>query len=360
MAKDKCRVFGPSLVERFAGQNWGYRPEKQREKADADSEILKRKEQGEEVTLEGQGCTPLEEPLPKYQRAGCEFIEPHDASELWGRHRIVFGRDRHTREALVGYGGSGCTTAGSIDIVVGSQGSKPDPKITAGPNFFTDAARIYISQRADIDRYFNLPIDENLGILDSVNRSAIGIKADSVRIIGREGIRLVTNSRTGGSTPKEFNSRGERIQSDGPDRGIHLIAHRRVGTFRTMNPTIGAIPPFFEINRLQGLVKGENLIRCLDILVDQIMDLSLVVENFSQAQMEYNMRLAFHTHPTSGGVAFPDPGNIGGWAKTVLFQMKDHIFTLGTFNFKLGTWFKMNFLSTTSPLSFLSRYNKTN
>ena len=107
-------------------------------------------------------------------------------------------------------------------------------------------------------------------------------------------------------------------------------------------------------------MKGENLVRCLEHLVDQILDLSQAVEDFSQAQMKYNLRLAFHTHPTTGGVAFPSPGNITGWAAATISQIKDHIMVLGTFNFKLGTWFKMNFLSTTSDLSFLSRYNKTN
>ena len=360
MAKDKCRTFGPTLLQRATGEKWGFSIEKQNAKARADKEVERRKGQGEEVILEGQGCTHLDEPLPRFERADCEFVEPQNNPELWGRHRVVFGRDRHTREALTGYGGRGCTTAGSIDLVVGSQGSKPNPENAVGPNFFTDAARIYISQRADIDKYFNLPIDENVGILSSDNRSAIGIKADSVRIIGREGIRLVTNARTNGSTPKEFNSRGERIQSDGPDRGIHLIAHRRTGTYRAPNPILGKLPVTLEVNRLQSLVKGENLVVCLEHLVDQVMDLSLAVENFSQAQMEYNLRLAFHSHPTSGGVAFPDPGNIGGWAKSTLSQIKDHILVLGTFNYKLGTWYKNTFLSSTSPFSFLSRYNKTN
>jgi len=47
-------------------------------------------------------------------------------------------------------------------------------------------------------------------------RSGIGIKADAVRIIGREGIKLVT-----GTTPKERNSSGEKLNTT---YGIDLIA----------------------------------------------------------------------------------------------------------------------------------------
>ena len=369
MANEKLRAFGPTTLQRVKGEQWGYDAAKQAERESLDQDLIARRNSGEKILLEGEDCGSLVEPLPKYQKAGCEIVHPKDASHLWGRHRIVFGRDRHTRENE-GYGGLGATTAGSIDIVVGSQGSKPNPRNSVGPNFYGDAARIYVSQRADIDRYFSLPIDESIGIKDSINRSAIGMKADSIRIIGREGIRLVTNARTGNSTPQEFNSRGEKIESDGPDRGIHLIAHERVGTYEATDPHLFRPTPSFlvdqgppaslKIHRLQPLVKGHNLSLCIEEIVDMIADLAIAVENFSQAQMQFNTRLAFHTHPTTGGVAFPDTGNITGWAQATISQLKDHVFALGTFGYKINTWFKLNYLSNTSPVSFLSRYNKTN
>ena len=50
-----------------------------------------------------------------------------------------------------------------------------------------DAARIYISQRADIDEYFDIA-DGSVGHHRS---SAIAVKADSVRILQKR-IKLVT------------------------------------------------------------------------------------------------------------------------------------------------------------------------
>ena len=52
-----------------------------------------------------------------------------------------------------------------------------------------DAARIYISQRADIDDYFDI-CDGFVG--RSYSDSAIAMKADSIRVLARKGIKLVT------------------------------------------------------------------------------------------------------------------------------------------------------------------------
>jgi hypothetical protein len=332
------------------------------EREEADQRVIDVKGQGGKAEHEGAGCSPLREPLPTFEKLGCEFISPGVAPHLWGRHRIVFGRDRNDREGIIGYGGRGCTTAGSIDIVVGSQGSQPKHNEAVGPNFFTDAARIYITQRGDIDRYFSLPVDENIGIKPSENRSAIGIKADAVRIVGREGVRIVTNARTAGSTPKEHNSRGGEIQSDGPDRGIHLIAHERVGTYMTVNPSLRfKNPPVLFPNRLQSLVKGENLVEALKELVELIRDMNVIIQDFSMAQMTFNNAVAFHTHSTTGApVALPSPSIIGPWCKTTIEHINHHIILMGRHNTTLGGWFKMAYFDPYSNMSFLSRYNKTN
>lgn len=56
-------------------------------------------------------------------------------------------------------------------------------------SFQTDAARIYISQLTDIDANFGIDPGKT-GYMKE--RSGIGIKADGVRVIGREGIKLIT------------------------------------------------------------------------------------------------------------------------------------------------------------------------
>ena len=81
-----------------------------------------------------------------------------------------------------------------IDFFVGAQGFVPVDKVdgkaivAAGPNFDLDSARIYISQKVDSDDAFGLAP----GVVgQSTGKSGIGIKADAVRIIGREGVRVL-------------------------------------------------------------------------------------------------------------------------------------------------------------------------
>mgnify|MGYP003655544257 CR=1 FL=1 len=147
---EKCRDFS------------GF-PTKLRKEAEAlDREVIRLKGEGESnIKIPGQGGSHLNEPLPTFDKLECETVFPGDNGSKNNAY-IVFGRDRHTRKGRVGYGGQGCTSSGMIDLVVGRGGPTPKHQDVVGPNFFTDAARVYISQRADIDNYFNLPVD--LGI----------------------------------------------------------------------------------------------------------------------------------------------------------------------------------------------------
>tara|TARA_Y100000310_G_scaffold279693_1_gene298956 strand:+ start:3063 stop:3989 length:927 start_codon:yes stop_codon:yes gene_type:complete len=115
----------------------------------------------------------------------------------------------------------------TIDLVVGraaaaNKGEGPKEGAVVDNNFGTDAARIYISRLADIDRYFGLAGRPNPPVVPY--RSAIGIKADAVRVIGREGVKIVTGKMNGGDFGPygETNSLGGRIESPAPK--IELIA----------------------------------------------------------------------------------------------------------------------------------------
>ena len=362
MAKDSNRDFSG-----FSGDD--LKQAKEREEI-----ALKKIENGESCLLPGQGCTPLIEPLADYDKADCEEVYPSDKT-LHGRHRIVFGRDRSERSQFSGYGGRGATSAGSIDLVVGSGGPRPKHRQKVGPNFIGDAARIYLSQRADIDSYMSLPFGEGTGLLPSVNRSAIGLKADAVRVVGREGVRSYTNPRTPtginvSDEVREPNSRGENIQSNGPDRGIHLIAHGLTGTYDAVNPMLPPRnsgykgtqdPPVYTISRLQPMVRGENLLLTLNELVEQIRDITVLVQNFTNSQMDFNQYVATHTHEVVGPMGgMASVAVITSYAQEMIDQLNNHVMAFGQKNTQLSTWFKNNYLSSTSPLSFLSRHNKTN
>lgn len=342
----------------------GFEDSKRKELEKQDQEILDRCAKGEKVILPGQGGTELEEPLVTFEPTQAEVLYPHQKSTHWGRHRIVFGRDRHTREGLSGYGGRGATAAGSIDIVAGSGGPIAKHGQIVGPNFFTDAARIYLTQRGDIDRYFNLPEDIDNAILPSENRSAIGIKADAVRIVGREGVRIYTNARTSNSGKQsETNSQGERVQSN---NGIHLIANMDVGTVDPLGfsgaTTAAQIGSGYK--KVQPLVKGDFLVGFLEDLLEEIQNLQNAVVSFANYQVQFNASVATHTHEVATAapaVALPDFKSLTPQAITTLIGVTGDT-TVKTVLSEIQTKIQTNYnwLKPTSPIYILSRYNKTN
>jgi hypothetical protein len=172
-------------------------------------------------------------------------------------------------------------------------GSQTGPKdgIKVDPNFFTDAARIYISQKADIDQYFGLA-EGHAGL--SETRSAIGIKADAVRVIAREhGIKLVTGKGniSGAGTGGEKNSNGGMIKVY---NGVELIGGNDTEDEYLTNlfgfnfSTSFAIPGAKKISRLQPMVKGENLVECLEEVIDSLTDINSALLSFVRTQEIYN------------------------------------------------------------------------
>jgi hypothetical protein len=202
----------------------------------------------------------ITEAIPNYIESPCEDVTQH------GNSWIVLGRDRPASRAS-GYAGQGHTQASSIDIVVGRGAPVPTSDINVDPSFSNDAARIYISQKTDIDDNFRIV---NGGMGSSHAKSGIGIKADAVRIIGTEGIKLVTRTSA-------TNSKGGSVAP----AGIELIA---------VNDEEG----------LQPMIKGQNMVEALSALEERINELSAVVLNFLKAQASFNTSITAHTHVASG------------------------------------------------------------
>jgi len=218
----------------------------------------------------GLYCEDILEPLPQRINALGETVTKN------GNAWIVLGRDRPGSRSS-GYGGSGATQASSIDLCVGMGTGRNNEQVD--PNFKGDAARIYISQRCDVDDAFRLMppqtgmSDPSTGESDGIsdigypkNQSAIGIKADSVRVIGTNGIKCITR-------PQNQDSRGGTAAF----AGIELIAGNDEG-------------------ELQYMVKGDNLIECLSDLEDRIAKVASMVFNFLTAQIKVNAGLAKHYH----------------------------------------------------------------
>ena len=206
------------------------------------------------------------EPIPGFISTASEkVITNHQNS--W----IVLGRDR-PGNLLSGKGGRGDTGAASLDLVVGRMSANPIAKspqnesVFVDPDFTRDAARIYISQKTDIDRNFDL-IDGASGTGNMENRSAIGIKADAVRVVAREGVKIVS----GGDSVNSQNARISEL------KGIELIAYG-------------------QDEELQPLVKGHNLIEALNIISIEVDKLAAVVETLLVSQTRLNQAFVDHWH----------------------------------------------------------------
>jgi hypothetical protein len=221
--------------------------------------------------LDGLFCTDLVEPIPKFRDGQCEKV-------IEGKNNsfIVLGRDRDSHLGS-GCGGLGQIQCGMIDIVVGRcalnsaeelKKKKPPigPEETTNPNFITDAARIYITQKSlNIDKYFGF---DNTTTSSSrlEEKSAVGIKADHVRLIARDTVRIYAGGATnveGLSKNQESNSTGGELM---PGKGkIELVAGNGM-----------------EKN-LQPAVLGKNLLEYLDKVETEIStiksDISVIMEN---------------------------------------------------------------------------------
>lgn len=209
----------------------------------------------------------LPEPVPKFNRAPSETVHEGGNNTF-----IVLGRDR-PGGLLTGYGGKGDTGAGSIDIVVGRGGydirgeNEDGTQTVINPDFEKDAARIHISQKSDVDKNFDLA----RGSGNAEAKSSVAVKADNVRMISREGIKLVTgvddrNSQGGSSTARY---------------GIDLIANN-------------------DDSDLQPIVKARNLVAALTEMRDEIDDLNGIVENVVRVLTTVLPVLMAHSHPSPG------------------------------------------------------------
>ena len=195
------------------------------------------------VHRSGIGNNVLYESQPRY------LVGPSEVSyDGENNSYIVLGRDRPSHLGS-GYGGLGDTGAGSIDIVAGRDGKDGD---YVNPNFLQDAARIHISQKTDVDTNFSLADGTNY----STSESAVGIKADAVRVAARRSVKIVAG-----------------CSSEAQNYGVDVIANN-------------------DDADLQPMVKGDNLADALDQLVKDTQDLVGIVQAYGKEQDIWNGVLA--------------------------------------------------------------------
>ena len=248
---------------------------------------------------------------------------------------IVCGRDR-PRQSASGYGGKGHTQASCIDLVAGLGGYKPkqvdsdDNIVYTDPDMFLDSARIYISQKTDVDKNFVIGKEDTYFMSEA--KSAIAIKADHVRIIGRESLTLVTNT-------DRMNSQGGEIRQWS---GIHIMANN-------------------DEDGLQPIPRGDNLSRALYKMSVNIENVAKILNGYIEYQAKFNESVANHTHhsPFFAKPTLPSVDIIAQEQITSVEQFaKSQMSILKTLT-NLGG-FRHNFLIESGKTYINSRYNKVN
>ena len=327
----------------------------------------------------------LREKQPTYAKAPCEHViggsGDSNSNRYYNNTYIVLGRDRDSTFSS-GYGGKGHTRSGAIDIVVGLQGWSPGEKGEMVPinpdkpngkkayvggyahrNFGGmdddrpgDAARIYISQRADIDKYFG--INCNVGVPYSVAQSAIGMKADDVRIMARRGIKLVTGRNPPG-----------RDSIDGKIKviyGIDLIA----GNMDMKKGSENRIPGWNdvfgrrEVELLQPIPKGLALVEYLTKIHEHVHDLNSVLSGVLRMApfIAVSAQIANYLHlfdPIYGGPTFRIQDLSADLARKWMFNAHTQMAKLANYRAQMITD-EINYLTPKGALWVCSRYNRTN
>lgn len=253
-----------------------------------------------------------------------EYANENNASIILGRDRI------DTKES--GYGGRGDTQCGAIDLVVGLGANKDlydenGNKLSLDPDFIKDPARIYISQKSDVDKAFGIA-DGTYG--EAKTKSSIAIKADNLRLVSRESTKIVAGI-------DEYNSQGANRRGN---YGVDIIANN-------------------DDSDLQSIPKGENLVESLRNIIQHVDDLSGILESFIRNQMAINSALMAHTHITPSGPTTPS----AELATTVILANSDIAtnsysqVVLHKFNSAI---IKLNYLTQIGKKYINSKFNKVN
>jgi hypothetical protein len=349
----------------------------------------------DEIFADGTGHLPLDEShvIPEFFNRETDTIIQGVNNTL-----ICLGRDRNPAEKTENWspdilsrseksGYSDHMGAGAIDIVVGRMSPFPvadfglNKSITLGPLYNTvrsptlqgktlergvhpgvmmDAARIYVTQMTDVDRYFNIknpvekiavPIPFNINdpnpyrIASLENpgapTSAIVLKADKLRMHSRQNMKFVTRGNQ-----ETVNSQGNQIQAS--DVGIHLIAN---------NGRKLSNPDQFMIQH--PMVLGSHLEVALHEIVKMVEETTRILNSVVTFQSAFNKVVANHHHETATGPAL---WNLLNTAQGIITDIE--MLTKGnlqcTFNDTNLARFKRRFLNKSSSEYINSAYNTVN
>jgi hypothetical protein len=256
---------------------------------------------------------------------------------------IILTRDRNSGMAS-GYGGKGHTQSAAIDIVAGRMSPNPrtvdgkDSPIEVSPMFVptkteygtvVDAARIYISQKSNIDEYFNIT-DGEVG--NSEARSAVALKADAIRLIGTEGVKIVTKTDA-------TNSQGGRTKKI---RGVDIIANN-------------------DDSNLQPMILGDNMNEAVQEMANIVSALVGQVQATVNNVAQLDAALASHFHPSPfyGAPTLPSPDAAPQCIASLIEFVSVETFSNSASKWNLNS-FRFKYLRQGSKKSIRSNFNNVN
>ena len=287
------------------------------------------------ASVKGIDNDALVEPVPKFISAPCEKVI-NNSNNAW----IVLGRDRPGPRSS-GYGGKGDTGAGSIDLCVGIMANKArsvdkttGEALHVDPDFRIDSARIYISQKTDIDENFGLVAGK---VGNAKTKSGIAMKADGIRLVAREGIKLITSESV-------KNSQGGDVQKF---VGVDIIA--------------GNVDDKKSKSDLQPMPKGTNLAEALERLTTHVEKLNGIVDSLLMTQVQFNQALSTHWHhsPFFGAPTAPSTILIPEGGKCIADLLTKVKRSLISHKANLAT-FKQTYIKPSGDKYINSRYNNVN
>lgn len=281
-----------------------------------------------DLEIDGAGNSSLAEEVPNYNSATSEKV-------LEGKNNtfIVFGRDR-PGDKNSGYGGLGVKGCGAIDIVAGRVSVKPTEVNDEGleqvvnPSIPYDAARITISQWTDGDKNHYLASNK----LTPRTSSFVTIKADNVRVVSRENIRLIAG------IDKHISNGKTKVEK----YGIDLIGDN-------------------DDSDMQSLVKGQNLSELLSSMIDKIAKNGSEIATIMNILMRLETQLAVHTHliPTPTPLLSAPAVNLVAEAATTATELIGHLIDSQTEQINLASM-KIKYLKPFGKRYINSKRNKTN
>lgn len=234
----------------------------------------------------GLFLTDDDEALPIFDPPGaCEKIISRKST--LGRHsgsRIVLTKDNYGSRST-GLGGAGGTKCEAIDIVAGQLSASEEirtSKTASRANFAEDGARIYLTERGNINHYFATENTDPVTSISDNLKSGIGIKADHTLVIGRERVRILAGLG-------KFQG-GERLVTGAKNVNAKI--------------EIGSITE----DEYQPAVRGENLVKYLYKVNGYIDELAAKVDGLERELALYRIALAGHVHIVAGaGPSTPSP-----------------------------------------------------